>query len=92
MPGPATVFFRNLIITINREWTMSRYFEFIGGTSAKFWEISTSGSEVTIRFGRIGSAGQTQTKEFPDTAAATRHVEKLIAEKTAKGYRETVVR
>ena len=69
-----------------------RHFEFVGGTSAKFWEIGTSGNEVTVRYGRIGTAGQTQTKSFPDAAAAERYAEKLIAQKTAKGYQETVAR
>ncbi len=69
---------------------MKRYFEFVGGTSAKFWEISTRGNEVTVRFGRIGTEGQTQTKTLPDAEAAAKHVEKLIASKTAKGYTETV--
>ena len=67
-----------------------RYFEFIGGTSAKFWEISTSGGEVTVRFGRIGTQGQTQVKTFADVPAAARHAEKLVAEKIGKGYAETV--
>ena len=38
---------------------MKRYFEFIGGSSAKFWEVVVSGNEVTVRFGRIGTEGQT---------------------------------
>ena len=66
-----------------------RYFEFVGGTSAKFYEVSTSGKEVTVRFGRIGTEGQTQVKTFDDAAAAVKHAEKLIAQKTAKGYVET---
>jgi predicted DNA-binding WGR domain protein len=69
---------------------MKRYFGFVGGSSSKFWEIRTSGHEVTVRFGRIGTEGQTQTKTLADADAATRHAEKLIASKTAKGYRETV--
>jgi DNA ligase-1 len=68
---------------------MPRHFEFIEGNSAKYWEISSQGSEVTVRFGRLGTEGQTQTKAFADEAAATRHDEKLIAEKTGKGYVET---
>ena len=68
---------------------MKRYFEFVGGTSAKFWEVIVSGNEVTVRFGRIGTEGQTQTKTLPDAQAAVKHAEKLIASKTAKGYRET---
>jgi predicted DNA-binding WGR domain protein len=70
----------------------TRYFEFVGGTSAKFWEIGARGNKVTVRFGRIGTAGQTQTKTLPNAAAANHHVEKLIAEKAAKGYQETIAR
>jgi predicted DNA-binding WGR domain protein len=66
-----------------------RRFEFVGGISAKFWEVQQSGSVVTIRFGRIGTNGQTQTKDFPSEAAAVAHREKLIAEKVKKGYSET---
>jgi DNA ligase-1 len=35
-----------------------RRFEFVGGTSAKFWEVSMEGSDVTVRFGRLGTVGQ----------------------------------
>ncbi len=49
----------------------TRYFEFVSGTSAKFWEISTSGSQVTIRFGRIGTQGQTQVKTLADARLIT---------------------
>jgi DNA ligase-1 len=31
----------------------TRHFEFVEGNSAKFWEISAAGNEVTVRFGRI---------------------------------------
>jgi predicted DNA-binding WGR domain protein len=69
---------------------MKRYFEFIGGSSAKFWEVSVSGNEVSIRFGRIGTLGQTQVKTLADAVTATKHAEKLVGQKLAKGYRETV--
>ncbi len=67
---------------------MSRRFEFVGGASAKFWSVTVTGVDVAIRFGRIGTEGQGQTKSFPDTIAATKHAEKLVAGKLAKGYRE----
>ena len=70
---------------------MTRHFEFSEGSSNKFWEVSTSDKDVTVRFGRIGTAGQTQTKSFVDGAAAQKHADKLIGEKTRKGYRETTV-
>jgi predicted DNA-binding WGR domain protein len=68
---------------------MKRYFEFIEGSSSKFWEITTSDKTVTVRFGRIGTNGQTQTKALADADAAAKHAEKLIKEKMGKGYRET---
>jgi predicted DNA-binding WGR domain protein len=65
-----------------------RRFEFRKGGSHKFWEVTVRGSDVLVRFGRIGSAGQAQVKSFPDEQTATQHVDKLIREKTGKGYRE----
>jgi DNA ligase-1 len=66
----------------------SRRFEFVGGSSDKFYEIQVQGSEVTVRFGRNGTAGQSSVKNFADTAKAAKHTEKLIAEKLRKGYVE----
>lgn len=67
-----------------------RYFEFIGGASKKFWELSMSGDVFTVRFGRIGTLGQSQTKRFPDEAKAQREANNLIAEKIKKGYVEKI--
>ena len=69
---------------------MTRRFEFIGGTSAKFWEVTIVGKDVTVRYGRLGTSGQAQAKSFPDDAKAQKHADKLITEKLGKGYRETV--
>ncbi|HEY1788749.1 MAG TPA: WGR domain-containing protein, partial [Verrucomicrobiae bacterium] len=68
--------------------TSARHFEFVSGTSAKFWEISVSGNSFTVRFGRIGTPGQSQTKTFSDEAKAKQEAEALIAEKLKKGYAE----
>ncbi len=68
--------------------TGTRRFEFTEGSSSKFWEITVNGKEMTVRFGRIGSAGQSSVKSFKDTAAANKQAEKLISEKLGKGYRE----
>ncbi len=69
-----------------------RRFEFVQGKSSKFWEIARAGCEVTVRFGRIGTNGQTQTKTFADEQKAQAHVDKLIEEKTGKGYGEAETR
>lgn len=68
--------------------TGARYFEYLDGTSAKFWEVSVDGCNVTTRYGRIGSDGRSTTKTRKDEAAAEAFAEKLVDEKTGKGYEE----
>jgi predicted DNA-binding WGR domain protein len=65
-----------------------RRFEYVGDGSSKFWEISVHGAEVTVRFGRIGTNGQTAMKTLGDAAAAQKHTDMLIRQKTGKGYSE----
>jgi DNA ligase 1 len=65
-----------------------RHFEFVGGGSSKFWEISQDGNNMTTRWGRIGSAGQSKTKTFSDPQAAANAVADLIEAKTGEGYVE----
>lgn len=66
-----------------------RTFEFSDATSHKFWNIELTGTGFTVNYGRIGSSGQTQLKSYPDATKAQKEYDKLIAEKTSKGYRET---
>lgn len=65
-----------------------RHFEFVEGTSSKFWAITRAGRDVTTHWGRIGTAGQSKTKTLADEAAATKEYDKLVAEKTKNGYLE----
>ena len=69
--------------------TKPRYFEFSEGTSNKFWEVVQDGNAVKTRYGKIGTGGQQTLKEFGDSAAAKKEYDKLVAEKTKKGYEET---
>ena len=64
----------------------TRRFEFIQGTSCKFWEVRCEGSDLLICFGRIGTSGQQLRKPFPNAEKAQRHAEQLIRQKTSKGY------
>ena len=66
-----------------------RTFEFTDDTSNKFWHIDLQGTTFTVTFGRIGTKGQTQVKDFPDAAQARKAHDKLVAEKLVKGYVET---
>lgn len=65
-----------------------REFHFREGSVNKFWTIDAEGKSFTVQFGRIGTAGQTQTKEFNSEAEAEKACAKLIAEKLKKGYQE----
>jgi predicted DNA-binding WGR domain protein len=65
-----------------------RRFEFVEGTSSKFWEVWVDGNNVCTQYGRIGGAAQSTTKPFADAASARAGADKLIREKTGKGYVE----
>lgn len=65
-----------------------RRFELREGASSKFWEISVSGTSHTVRFGRIGTEGQTKVKSFATTESAASDADALIRAKVKKGYRE----
>jgi len=65
-----------------------RRFEFIDGSTSKFWQIEQDGPKLTIQWGKIGTAGQSQVKDFPGESQATAEHDKLVKEKTKKGYAE----
>jgi len=67
---------------------MTRRFEFVGGNSAKFWECGVTGNQVTVRYGRLATDGQAQTKEFTSPESAQKHADTLIVSKLNKGYVE----
>jgi predicted DNA-binding WGR domain protein len=58
------------------------------GSSKNFWEIAVRLNKMVIRFGRLGSKGQTLLKTFENNAKANAEKEKLIREKVSKGYRK----
>ena len=65
-----------------------REFQFSDGKSNKFWAIEAGGTSQKLHFGRVGTTGQAQTKEFASEAEAKKATDKLIAEKVKKGYAE----
>lgn len=64
-----------------------RRYEFVEGSSKKFWEIELEGESFTTRWGRIGTDGQEKTQDFDSAADARKAHDKLVAEKEKKGYR-----
>lgn len=68
-----------------------RRFELVAGGSSKFWEVAVEGATLTVRYGRIGTQGQTQSKVFADATRAAAERDKLVREKTGKGYAEVAL-
>jgi predicted DNA-binding WGR domain protein len=65
-----------------------RRFEFVEGSSSKFWVPELQGSTFIVTYGRIGTAGQRKEKAFPDEESARREYERKVAEKVREGYQE----
>ena len=61
-------------------------FEYVDEKSSKFWEVRVAGTSVDVRYGKIGTTGQSLTKEFDDEIEAHKHAEKLMREKLKGGY------
>jgi predicted DNA-binding WGR domain protein len=66
------------------DWTV--HLEFEEGTSSKFWRARVEGKTLYVNYGKIGSAGQTQVKDFGDGGGAQKEYDKLVREKRKKGY------
>lgn len=54
--------------------------------SNKFWRGRVEGSTVHVNYGRVGTDGQTQTKDFSSAAEAESNLEKQALGKRKKGY------
>jgi predicted DNA-binding WGR domain protein len=65
-----------------------RRFEFVEGTSAKFWMAEVQGHTFIVVYGRLGTDGQRKEKEFSDEEGARREYERKVAEKLREGYHE----
>ncbi|WP_052297651.1 WGR and DUF4132 domain-containing protein [Leadbettera azotonutricia] len=68
-----------------------RSFIFEDGKSGKFWTVKVKGSNLITIYGRVGSDGEKTEKDFNSDGACIQEAEKLIAEKTKKGYVEQAV-
>lgn len=61
--------------------------EYKSESSSKFWEPRLDGNTLTVCFGKIGTAGQTNTKKFASSDKVEVEYRKLVCEKLAKGYK-----
>jgi predicted DNA-binding WGR domain protein len=68
---------------------MTRYFTCINDSSNKFWQLDIEATSILITYGKLDTAGQSLTKAFDSAEQCQQAVEKLIREKTRKGYIES---
>ncbi|MDR1604532.1 MAG: WGR domain-containing protein [Gracilibacteraceae bacterium] len=54
--------------------------------SDKFWRIERSGNSFAVNYGKTGTTGRYQVKEFGDAEECEKEARKLIASKVKKGY------
>ena len=67
------------------------YYEFVDGTSSKFWEIhdywNSDKPYVEVRFGKIGTTGRTTQHPYYKFKGGKDIMEKLMTQKLKKGYK-----
>lgn len=56
--------------------------------SNKFWRARTDGGELIVNFGRIGTDGQTKTKDMGSPEKASAELDKVASSKRKKGYED----
>lgn len=57
--------------------------------SNKFWKIKVQGNFFIVSWGKIGTVGSVNTKEFASEELCLKEANKLIQSKLKKGYRES---
>ncbi|EMO52053.1 WGR domain-containing protein [Leptospira noguchii] len=67
---------------------MKHQLTFQDNQSDKFWNIETSGNTFTVTYGKSGTPGQSQTKNFDSEEKCIQEATKLLTEKLKKGYIE----
>lgn len=67
---------------------MIKNLTFQDNSSNKFWRVIAEDSTLTVIYGRIGTAGRSEVKEYASALEAKTEAKKLIAEKLKKGYKE----
>ena len=81
----AVLFIENIAIIGFEDLTFERYV-FSDNKSNKFWEIASKEDKLIVRYGRVGTRGQSQIKTFTDNEKVENEKQRLVKEKKVKGY------
>jgi predicted DNA-binding WGR domain protein len=59
----------------------TRRFQLVEGSTAKFWEVEGAGGLLTVRYGKLGTTGQAQTKDLGSVEAVSKQMEQSALQK-----------
>jgi predicted DNA-binding WGR domain protein len=65
---------------------MEQRLECVEGNSSKFWQYKTSGRNLKVEWGRLGTKGQSKTYRLGSPSSVVKKVQKLTYSKLNKGY------
>ena len=66
---------------------MKQAFIYNDNKSQKFWLIDSTGNDIMVNFGKLGTNGRFQITEYGDETECQKAADRLIAQKTKKGYK-----
>ena len=66
---------------------ISEVYRFKDEKSDKFWRIECAGNDFVVNYGKTGTTGKYQIKEFDTREDCEKEAQKLIASKVKKGYK-----
>ena len=66
---------------------MKQAFIYTDDKSQKFWIIDSAGNDIMVNFGKLGTNGRFQITEYADETECQKAADKLILQKTKKGYK-----
>ncbi len=67
---------------------MKKVLRFVDEKSDKFWRIETADCEMLVNYGKTGTTGRYEVKEFDSEEECEKHATKLLNAKTKKGYQD----
>lgn len=66
--------------------SVKTYLEFSSGAAHKFYEVTVEATRVTVRYGRIGTAGRFEENSFRTEEQAQSFAQQKVHSKLQKGY------
>lgn len=67
---------------------MKTVLRFVDEKSDKFWRVETADCEMLVNYGKTGTTGRYEIKEFDSEEECEKNATKLVKSKTKKGYQE----